>query len=239
MGRKLGKFEPWRTRIEQGPDPVTRQQFAATDMPFLAAHAAERALAENPGLPRHQLTISRRVQEGLEAVARETATRLGSRLSVAMVMADAQTGDILAEVGSAGFFDGARAGWVDMTRAVRSPGSTLKPFIYGLAFEEGLVAQETIIEDRPSNFGGYRPRNFDLEYQGDVSVRTALQMSLNVPAVRLLDAVGASALVVHLFGVLYFGSCASLVEVRRRGAAVQRLVCGSCLTPPSRVWLGC
>lgn len=164
------------------------------DMPFLAAHAAERALAENPGLPRHQLTISRRVQEGLEAVARETAARLGSRLSVAMVMADAQTGDILAEVGSAGFFDGARAGWVDMTRAVRSPGSTLKPFIYGLAFEEGLVAQETIIEDRPSNFGGYRPRNFDLEYQGDVSVRTALQMSLNVPAVRLLDAVGPTRL---------------------------------------------
>jgi penicillin-binding protein 1C len=77
-----------------------------------------------------------------------------------------------------------------MTRAVRSPGSTLKPFIYGLAIEEGMVAQETMIEDRPANFSGYRPRNFDMAYQGDVSVRTALQLSLNVPAVRLLDAVG-------------------------------------------------
>jgi penicillin-binding protein 1C len=134
------------------------------------------------------------VQEALERVAREAAAALGPKLSVAMVMADVRTGDIVAEVGSAGFFDERRSGWIDMTRVVRSPGSTLKPFIYGLAFEEGLVAQETIIEDRPSSFGGYRPKNFDLAYQGDVSVRTALQMSLNVPAVKLLDAVGPARL---------------------------------------------
>jgi penicillin-binding protein 1C len=84
-----------------------------------------------------------------------------------------------------------------MTRAIRSPGSTLKPFIYGLAFEEGVVAQETIIEDRPSDFSGYRPRNFDMSYQGDVSIRQALQLSLNVPAVRLLEAVGPSRLMVR------------------------------------------
>ena len=77
-----------------------------------------------------------------------------------------------------------------MTRSLRSPGSTLKPFIYGLAFEQGLVAQETLIEDRPADFAGYRPKNFDMGYQGDVSVRQALQLSLNVPAIRLLDAVG-------------------------------------------------
>ena len=167
-------------------------------LPFLAAHAAELALRENPGEGRVALTLDRRAQEGLERVAREAAQRLGPRLSVAMVLADAQTGDILAEVGSAGFFDEARFGWIDMTRAVRSPGSTLKPFIYGLAFEEGMVAQETIIADRPSNFSGYRPRNFDLAYQGDVSVRTALQMSLNVPAVHLLDAVGPARLTSRL-----------------------------------------
>src|SRR5690606_33606411 len=118
----------------------------------------------------------RRAQEALERVAREAAQRLGPRLSVAMVLADAQSGDILAEVGAAGFFDEARFGWIDMTRAVRSPGSALKPFIYGLAFEQGMVAQETIIADRPSSFSGYRPKNFDLAYQGDVSVRTALQI---------------------------------------------------------------
>ena len=81
-----------------------------------------------------------------------------------------------------------------MTRTIRSPGSTLKPFIYGLAMEQGLVAQETLIEDRPTDFDGYRPRNFDMSYQGDVSVRQALQLSLNVPAVRLLDAVGPARL---------------------------------------------
>ncbi len=176
-------------------DAVPRMRQA---MPFLAAHAADRALRAAPTVQRHELTISRRAQDALEKVAADAARRLGPRISVAMVLADARTGDILAEVGSAGFFDERRSGWIDMTRAERSPGSTLKPFIYGLAFEEGLVAQETTIEDRPSNFGGYRPRNFDLAYQGDVSVRTALQMSLNVPAVHLLDAVGPTRLATRL-----------------------------------------
>jgi len=171
---------------------------ARRPLPFLAAHAAEQALRDHPGEGRVALTLDRRAQEALERVAREAAQRLGPRLSVAMVLADAQSGDILAEVGSAGFFDEARFGWIDMTRAVRSPGSALKPFIYGVAFEQGMVAQETIIADRPSSFSGYRPKNFDLAYQGDVSVRTALQMSLNVPAVHLLDAVGPARLTSRL-----------------------------------------
>ena len=112
-----------------------------------------------------------------------------------MVLADARTGEILGEVGSADFFDASRSGWIDMTKTIRSPGSTLKPFIYGLALEQGLVAQETLIEDRPADFAGYRPKNFDMSYQGDVSVRQALQLSLNVPAVRLLDAVGPARLI--------------------------------------------
>ncbi|WP_202314094.1 penicillin-binding protein 1C [Mesorhizobium sp. L-8-10] len=163
-------------------------------LPALAAHAAETALRNAPSQTRHELTIRKRVQQGLETVARQAAAKLGPRLSVAMVLADARTGEILAEVGSADFFDARRSGWIDMTRSVRSPGSTLKPFIYGLAIEEGLVAQETLIEDRPANFAGYRPKNFDMSYQGDVSVRQALQLSLNVPAVRLLDAVGPARL---------------------------------------------
>ena len=172
-----------------GPVPDGRNR-----MPALAAHAAEAAMRENPGAARQQLTLKRPVQQALESVARQAAIRLGPKISVALVMADARTGEIVAEVGSADFFDSARAGWIDMTRAVRSPGSTLKPFIYGLAFEEGLVAQQTIIEDRPANFAGYRPRNFDMAYMGDVSVREALQLSLNVPAIRLLDALGPARL---------------------------------------------
>ena len=76
-----------------------------------------------------------------------------------------------------------------MTRAPRSPGSSLKPFVYGLALEDGLILPETIIQDTPSNFDGYRPTNFDTGFEGDVSVRHALQTSLNIPAVKLLEAV--------------------------------------------------
>ncbi|MER8674185.1 penicillin-binding protein 1C [Mesorhizobium sp. M0615] len=163
-------------------------------LPALAPHAAYAMLPKAvPGKPL-QLTIRKSVQQGLEQVARDAAIKLGPRLSVAMVMADARTGDILGEVGSADFFDASRSGWIDMTRIVRSPGSTLKPFIYGLAFEQGLVAQEMLIEDRPVDFGGYRPKNFDMGYQGDVSIRQALQLSLNVPAIRVLDSVGPARL---------------------------------------------
>ncbi|MCR4267878.1 penicillin-binding protein 1C, partial [Nitratireductor sp. ZSWI3] len=164
-------------------------------MPAYAAHLADAVMKAEPEAGRYQLLVSRSAQANLEAVAAEAARRLGRRVSVAMILADAQSGEVLARVGSAGYFDAARAGWIDMSVAQRSPGSTLKPFIYGLAFEEGLVMQETMIEDRPGNFSGYRPRNFDLDYQGDVTVRTALQMSLNVPAIRLLDAVGPVRLV--------------------------------------------
>ncbi|MGX9177219.1 penicillin-binding protein 1C [Mesorhizobium sp. BHbdii] len=163
-------------------------------LPALAAHAAYAALSKAGPGQKLQLTIRKSVQEGLEQVARDAATRLGPRLSVAMVLADARTGEILGEVGSANYFDASRSGWIDMTRIVRSPGSTLKPFIYGLAFEQGLVAQETLIDDSPTDFSGYRPKNFDMGYQGDVSIRQALQLSLNVPAISVLDAVGPTRL---------------------------------------------
>jgi penicillin-binding protein 1C len=168
-------------------EPIPR---ARRQLPALAAQASADAMRTDPSARRLQLTIRRNIQEKLEAVARDAARQLGAKVSVAMILADAPTGDILGEVGSADLFDARRAGWIDMTDAERSPGSTLKPFIYGLAFEEGLIAQETMIEDRPADFGGYRPKNFDMRYQGNVTIRQALQMSLNVPAIRLLDAVG-------------------------------------------------
>ncbi|WP_429091280.1 penicillin-binding protein 1C [Aminobacter sp. BE322] len=183
----LGEAEAARAALED----VGTTRLA---LPAMAPHAADLALRNAPGIARHRLTLRKGVQAGLEAVAREAGQRLGPRISVALVMADAMTGEILGEVGSADYLDASRSGWIDMTRTVRSPGSTLKPFIYGLAFEQGLVAQETLIEDRPADFAGYRPKNFDMSYQGDVSVRQALQLSLNVPAIRLLDAVGPQRL---------------------------------------------
>lgn len=179
-------------RAEATLVPARRMQ-----LPALAAHVAEAALRKAPQEPEHKTTLKKQVQEGLELAAKNAAMRLGPKLSVAMVMADARSGEIVGEVGSADYFDASRSGWIDMTRISRSPGSTLKPFIYGLAFEQGLVAQETIIEDRPADFFGYRPRNFDMSYQGDVTIREALQLSLNVPAVKLLDAVNPARLMVR------------------------------------------
>jgi len=184
---RLSEREAARAAVDQVPD-------LRRPLPALAAHAAYSALKRiEPGKPL-QLTVKKSVQAGLEAVAREAAKRLGPKLSVAMIMADSRTGEILGEVGSADFFNAGRSGWIDMTRVLRSPGSTLKPFIYGLAFEQGMVAQETMIEDSPADFGGYRPKNFDMGYQGDVTIRQALQLSLNVPAVRVLDGVGPARL---------------------------------------------
>ncbi len=85
-----------------------------------------------------------------------------------------------------------------MTVALRSPGSTLKPFIYGLGFEDGFIHPETLIDDRPVRYGTYAPKNFDFTYQGTVSVRQALQLSLNVPAIAVLDQVGPSRLSARL-----------------------------------------
>jgi len=184
---RLSEREAARAALDPVPD-------LRRPLPALAAHAAYSALKRiEPGKPL-QLTVKKSVQAGLEAVARDAAKRLGPKLSVAMVMADSRTGEILGEVGSADFFNAGRSGWIDMTRVLRSPGSTLKPFIYGLAFEQGMVAQETMIEDSPADFGGYRPKNFDMGYQGDVTIRQALQLSLNVPAIRVLDAVGPARL---------------------------------------------
>jgi len=179
-------------RAEATLVPARRMQ-----LPALAAHVAEAALRKAPKEREHKTMLKKQVQEGLELTARNAAMRLGPKLSIAMVMADARSGKIVGEVGSVDYFDASRSGWIDMTRISRSPGSTLKPFIYGLAFEQGLVAQETIIEDRPADFFGYRPRNFDMSYQGDVTIREALQLSLNVPAVKLLDAVNPTRLMVR------------------------------------------
>jgi penicillin-binding protein 1C len=167
-------------------------------MPALAPIAADQAVAAAPLRRIHRLTIDARLQKRLELLARDRARMLGPDISVGIVVLDNATGEVLARVASADYFDPRRAGQVDMTQALRSPGSALKPFIYGIAFEDGLIHPETLIEDRPVRYGGYAPENFDLTFQGTVSVRRALQMSLNVPAVALLDKVGASRLMARL-----------------------------------------
>jgi penicillin-binding protein 1C len=163
-------------------------------MPILAPHSADAALATVKDAEVIRLTLDSSLQRNLEALARDRAAALGPNISIAILAVDNESGDVLARIGSPDYFDDRRAGQVDMTRAVRSPGSTLKPFIYGLAFEDGFVHPESLIDDRPIRFGSYAPENFDMTFQGTLPVRKALQMSLNVPAIALLDRVGASRL---------------------------------------------
>ena len=153
-------------------------------MPILAPHSADQAIATVKDTPVIKLTLDASLQKVLEALARDRAIALGANISVAIIAVDNESGDVLARVGSPDYFDDRRAGQVDMTRAVRSPGSTLKPFIYGLAFEDGFVHPESLIDDRPIRFGSYAPENFDMTFQGTVPVRKALQLSLNVPGDR-------------------------------------------------------
>jgi penicillin-binding protein 1C len=163
-------------------------------MPILAPHSSDAAMATVKDTPLIKLTLDSALQKTLEALARDRAVAQGPNISVSIIAVDNESGDVLARVGSSDYFDERRAGQVDMTRAVRSPGSTLKPFIYGLAFEDGFVHPESLIDDRPIRFGSYAPENFDMTFQGTVPVRKALQLSLNVPAIALLDRVGSSRL---------------------------------------------
>jgi penicillin-binding protein 1C len=180
-------------RAKREPVPDGRKP-----MPMLAPHAADAVLAAAPKRDVHRLTIDAMLQKNLQELARERAQALGPDISIAILAVDHASGEVLARIASADYFDARRAGQVDMTSAVRSPGSTLKPFIYGLAFEDGLVHPETLIEDRPIRFGGYAPENFDQTFQGTVTVRRALQLSLNVPAVAVLDKVGAGRFATRL-----------------------------------------
>ncbi len=160
------------------------------DFPSLAPHLSERLTVALPNQSAIATTIDRNLQEAAETLTRRNAQSFGEKISIAALMVSNRTGEVLAHVGSAGYFDDARLGAIDMTTAIRSPGSALKPFIYGLAFEDGLAHPETLIEDRPVRFDGYAPVNFDNVFHGTVTVRTALQLSLNVPAVKVLNEVG-------------------------------------------------
>ncbi|HXO69206.1 MAG TPA: penicillin-binding protein 1C [Bradyrhizobium sp.] len=188
--------------VEEGivsPDDAVQAKGVAVPqlrkpMPILAPHSADQAVANVKDAPVIALTLDSSLQKVLESLARDRALALGPDISIGIIAVDNESGDVLAHVGSPDYFDERRAGQVDMTRAVRSPGSTLKPFIYGLAFEDGFVHPESLIDDRPVRFGSYAPENFDMTFQGTVPVRKALQLSLNVPAIELLDRVGASRL---------------------------------------------
>ncbi len=188
--------------VEEGVLPKAEAERAKTEripkqrleVLKLAPHLSETEVAKHPAKLIHHLTLDRDIQAAVEKLAVEQTKLLGPKLSAAILVVDHTTGEVLAHVGSAGYLDKDRLGAIDMTDAIRSPGSTLKPFIYGLAFEQGIAHPETLIEDRPTRFGAYTPENFDEDFHGTVTIREALGNSLNVPAVKVLAAVGPGRL---------------------------------------------
>ncbi len=186
---------PQEAAIAGRREPVNGQK---AGFPVLAAHMAERVAKDARPGEVLRLTLDKTVQLGQEALLRSYVQNRTAGLSAAMVVVDYQTGAIVASVGAPDYLDARREGFLDMTLALRSPGSTLKPLIYGLAFASGRAHPETVIADRPTDFNGYAPQNFDNQFRGDVRLRKALQLSLNIPAVALLEQVGPAQLLARM-----------------------------------------
>ena len=158
--------------------------------PASAPHLAEFVRARHPGALRVASTLEGGLQRQLEDLARRELPGLVEHGGLAVLIVDNATRTVVATVAAPDPHDDSRCGWIDMVRAVRSPGSALKPFIYGLGFDDRVVHPETLIADVSTRFGDYAPANFDRGFHGELTVREALQMSLNVPAVLVLDRVG-------------------------------------------------
>ncbi len=153
----------------------------------LAPHLARELARQGDSPIRSSLDAG--LQRASERLALEALARLPERASVALIIADLRTRETRALVGGA-FGAENRAGSLDLTRATRSPGSALKPFLYAMAFEQGLVRPDTLLSDLPRRFGAYAPENFDRGFAGRITAAEALRLSLNLPAVALLDGVG-------------------------------------------------
>src|SRR6266581_2965886 len=177
--------------------------------PFLAPHFTTRVLqwVEDSGavpVGEWRTTLDLGLQTELEAETRHTVDVLKDRLvaHAAVVVLDNRRGDVLAWVGSPDFFADT-AGQVDMVVSPRQPGSALKPFLYGLAFDRGVTAA-TVLPDLPKTYqttlGPYRPKNYDRRFHGPVRAREALGSSYNVPAVELADRTGVASLLRTLHG---------------------------------------
>jgi penicillin-binding protein 1C len=178
------------------PVPTTRRP-----MPSVAAHVAQRLLPEAFFGTAVRTIIDGMLQRKLERLVAIERTRLDPAANLAVLVVRNGDAAVVAAVGSAGLFDLGRAGQVDLTRVIRSPGSALKPFVYGLAFETLLVHPDTLILDAPVRYGSYTPTNFEGDYGGLITVREALLRSLNTTAVALLDALGAPRFVARLRAV--------------------------------------
>ena len=189
LGRmaRTGLIEPGAAREAAAEALPTRAPF-----PALAWHVAGELAAAAPADQASVVsTLDADLQRRLEPLAAATARAQGDKTAVAVLVVEIKGRAVRAAVGSGGL--DRPGGWIDMTRALRSPGSALKPLIYAFAFDDGLAAPDTRIDDAPRRFVDYQPEDFDRTFHGQVTAREALIYSLNVPAVTLLGKIGAPA----------------------------------------------
>lgn len=170
------------------------------EAPKVAPHFAYRMFSKYKNQPIIKTTLNRQVQEKVEQLAYNYMQRLHYQNihNAAVLVINNETKAVEAYLGSADFSDVAHGGQVDGIKATRSPGSTLKPFLYATAIDKGLITPKTIISDVPVDYAGYRPQNYFGNYNGNVTIEHALATSLNVPAVKLLDQVGVYTFVKKL-----------------------------------------
>lgn len=187
---RLVQFGIWTEEIvtEARQEPVTGWPVEThLYAPLLARRLHQETASDHGSI---ETLIDYNLQLSMEQLARDYAVTLPPRASLAILAMNNHTGAVKAYVGSADFFNDKRVGQVDMVTALRSPGSTLKPFIYGMALDQGLIHSQSLLMDVPIRFGDYQPVNFKRSFSGPVSAATALSESLNLPAVQLLDHLG-------------------------------------------------
>lgn len=176
-------------------DPIPRDR---RTLPLLAPHVADHVVSNEDMHSGQRLTLDATLQRKLQDMATRALHGRDPRMSIAILVADHQTGEILASLGSADYTATQNNGFVDMTGAIRSPGSTLKPLVYGMGFDQGLIHPKTLIDDRPVAFGTYAPQNFDGRFRGQISVEDALTQSLNIPVVLLTEDLGPAQLLAKM-----------------------------------------
>lgn len=162
--------------------------FARQAMPLTAPHLAQRLVLQHKGETRLVTTLDASLQQAAERLAAQESAYSDDGGALAIVVVDNQTQGVLAYVGGTDYWG--KEGQIDLANRARSPGSALKPVIYGLAFDDLILHPQTLMTDEPVTFGDYAPRDFDGAFQGAVTARDALRMSLNIPAVMVLDRVG-------------------------------------------------
>lgn len=195
--RRAGVFSEAEIR-DALDEPLTARRLAA---PQLIPHLSNRLKKSGSNIIHTHIDINTQMKAEKLAEDYIRPLRYQGIHQAAVIVLDNRTGQVISYLGSANFRDTTDGGQVNGAKAIRQPGSTLKPLVYGLAIDGGLLTPKTILMDVATNYDGYAPENFDRQFNGPVSMEYALDHSLNIPAVRTLARIGKDALIEALAGI--------------------------------------